>query len=335
MIFQLSIGSRGLANEAYSVRIPITPAPGQEIEIGQGVCFTYEHCHIEIVPEEYFYSFTAGEFSSKEDAVLWLSKFSVALLWTNVRLRLGLAFESAATEVKLYEQPITIAPGSMAEDTAKSMAWADVDGFYSAEDTVIRPEHKRLIRQLGGRPTVTLQTGFSRFIEALEEGLRYPRPNNVLANRKLRLAMDIYSGSFLESRSAGRFLALMTVLETLAEPCLRPEPMVECVQSFVDQLEAQRDRLEGSCGQSEFDSLIGSLRHLREKSIGQKIKSLLHATLGDTPENVHVARFSHLYRIRSQLVHEGLSEPHEIGKAISALDILVPAVLRSLLLRSA
>jgi len=285
MIFQLSIGSKGLASTAYTVRIPITPAPGRKLEIGQGVCFTYEHFHIEIVPERYFYSLTVGEFSSEAEATLWLSKFAVALLWMVVKLQLGLVFESTATEVKLEKEPIPIGPGCLIGDIAQSVGWRDADGFYPADRTVIRPEHKKLIREELGRPTVSVGIGFGNIIEVLEEGLRYSRPDNVLGNRKLRLAIEIYASSFFESSRPARFLTLMTVLEALAQPASRPEPMVDCVLGLVKQLQSRREDFAGLCGEDEFESLIGSLRNLREKSIGQKIRSLLQTTLVSCPRN--------------------------------------------------
>lgn len=331
MIFQVSIGSKSLVSAAYSVRIPITLAPGRTLEIGEGVCFTYEHLHIEIVPERYFYSLTVGQFSAEAEARLWLSKLSAALLWMVLKFRVGLIFESTATDVMLHPEPVTIAPGSLIGDIAQSVGWREVDGFYHTDKTVIRPEHKKLIRGEVGRPTITSGIGLGKVVEALEEGLRYPTPEHGLANHKLRLAFEIYASSFFESSQSARFLTLMTALETLAEPASRPEPMADFVRSFVDQLQRRRDDLVGLCGEPEFKSLLGSLENLREKSISQKIRSLLQTTLTDTPESVHLSNFSKIYRVRSRLVHEGLAVNTEIDAAISTLDILVPALLRSLL----
>jgi hypothetical protein len=61
---------------------------------------------------------------------------------------------------------------------------------------------------------------------------------------------------------------------------------------------------------------------------------LLKAKLADTPEAVHIPKFSHLYEIRGKLVHGRLSDYTEIGWAISTLDSLVPALLRELLLEA-
>ena len=310
------------------MRIPITLAPGRTLEVGEGICFTCEHAHIEIVPERYFYSLTVGEFSSEAEATLWLSRLSVALLWMVLKFRVGLIFESTATGAMLQPEPVTIVPGSLIEDIAQSVGWREVDGFYPADKTVIRPEHKKLIRGEVGRPTVTSGIGLRNVVEALEEGLRYPTPDHALANRKLRLAFEIYASSFFESSRSARFLTLMMALETLAEPASRPEPMADCVRSFVNQLQRRRDDLVGLCGEQEFESLVGSLKNLREKSIGQKIRSLLQTTLTDTPE---ISQFAEIYRVRSRLVHQGLSVNTEIDNAISTLDILVPALLRSLL----
>jgi Apea-like HEPN len=334
MFLQFSIGSKGAASAAYSIRIPITPAPGQKLDIGEGVCFTYEHFHVEIVRERYFYSLTVGEFSSEAQGLLWLCKFSVALLWIVAKLRLGLIFESTAEGMELFEEPITLAPNSPITDLAKSVGWRDVDGFYSADKTVIRPEHKKLISDLTGRPTVIIGTGFANFVEVLEEGLRYAKPNTVLTDRKLRLAFEIYASSFFESSRSARFLTLMTALEAIAESASRPAPVIDCLEGFMNRLKSRREELVRLVGAEEFESLAGSLRNLQEKSIGQKIRTLLKTKLAGTPEAVHIPQFSHIYEIRSRLVHQGLSDDTEVGSAISTLDNLVPAILRRLLLEA-
>jgi hypothetical protein len=185
-----------------------------------------------------------------------------------------------------------------------------------------------------GTATVINDIGSANLIEALKEGVRYEKPDNALTNRKLRLALEIYASSFFESSGPARFLTLMTVLEALAEPALRPEPIIDCVDGFIDQIQSRRKGLVELCGEREFDSLAGSLKGLREKSIGQRIRSLLKTKLADTPEAVHIPQFRRIYKIRNQLVHRGLSDDTEIGGAISTLHNLVQALLRELLLEA-
>jgi len=318
---------------AYSLRVPIRLAPGQKLEIGLGVCFTYQDVCIEVVWESSnLYSLTVGMFSSEEEAALWLSKFSVALLWLTIKFRLGLIFESTPTDINLLDEPLVIAPDSPFAGIAKSVEWCEIDGFYPADNTVVRPEHKKLLREEMGRPTVALGIGFSNIVDALEEGLSYTRHNDLLANRKLRLAFEIYASSHFERSSVARFLTLMTALEALTENSLRPQPLVDCIDSFLEQLHSQREYLVALCGQRQFDSFVGGLKSLQGRSIAEKIKSLLETRLGDKPEIEHVARFKSIYGLRSRLLHEGLSDQAEIGNAISTLDILVSAVLRTMLL---
>jgi hypothetical protein len=335
MILEFSIGSRGVSYDAYTIRIPLTPAPGRKLEIGEGVCFKLDNLRVEIIPERYFYALTVGEFASESDAASWLSRVSVALLWLIVKSRFGLVFESVAEPVKLYDEAVAIAPDSPIAGLAAAAGWREVDGFYSADRTVIRPENKKLIRDLTGRPSVIVGVGLKNFIEALEVALQYPNPDGVLANRKLRLACEIYASSFFEGSRSARFLSLMTVLETLVDTAQRAEPLVSWVLDLVRQLQSRREHLVGLCGDAEFESLLGSLRSLSEKSIGQKIRSLLCDTLADGTEATRASEFGRVYEIRSRLVHQGLSTDTEISNAISTLDVLVPKVLECLLLRAA
>ena len=95
-----------------------------------------------------------------------------------------------------------------------------------------------------------------------------------------------------------------------------------------------RDLIE-HCGNQEFDSLLGSLKRLRDKSIGQTIKSLLEQTLAGTPEAERIPVFKRAYDVRSCLVHDGEASHSETANAISTLNVLVPAVLNRLLMRVA
>jgi hypothetical protein len=178
------------------------------------------------------------------------------LLWIVVKFRLGLIFESTAEDMKLLETPITIAPDSSFARLANSAGWPDVDGFYSAAKTVIIPEHKKLIREMMGRPTLIIGIGFANLVEALEEGLRYEKPDNVLTNRKLRLALEVYASSFFESSESARFLTLMTVLEALAEPALRPGLIIDCVDGLIEQVQSRRKGFVELCGVNGRDATV-------------------------------------------------------------------------------
>ncbi len=153
MIFQFSIGTEGAPRESYSIRIPVTLPPGQKLEIGNGVCFAIGSIRIEIVPETYFYSLTIREFGSQHEATLWLGKFSVALLWMIAKLRIGLMFDGDDEEVELREPPILVSAQSPFAEVLIPSGWEEIDGFYQADKTVIKPEHKRLIQNLVGRPS--------------------------------------------------------------------------------------------------------------------------------------------------------------------------------------
>jgi hypothetical protein len=121
---------------------------------------------------------------------------------------------------------------------------------------VIIPEHKKLIREMMGRPTLIIGIGFANLVEALEEGLRYEKPDNVLTNRKLRLALEVYASSFFESSESARFLTLMTVLEALAEPALRPGLIIDCVDGLIEQVQSRRKGFVELCGVNGRDATV-------------------------------------------------------------------------------
>jgi hypothetical protein len=258
----------------------------------------------------------------------------VALNWTILKFRLGLVFEPVATEIPLLDPPLQIDPHSLFAEVTGPVGWEEVEGFYPTDKTVVRPEQTKLIREELGQPTILTGLAFRNVVAAMEEAFGYPGHDALLNHRRLLLAIHVYASSFFETGGPARFLTLMTALEALAEPALRPEQLRECVADYMNQLQSRRAELIAACGQQEFDSLVGSIRNLSQRSIAQRIKSLLQITLADTPEFELVARFGEIYGIRCQLVHQGISDQNEIRIATSFLEPLVAAVLRYLLLRT-
>jgi hypothetical protein len=122
---------------------------------------------------------------------------------------------------------------------------------------------------------------------------------------KQLLAVEVYSGSFFDVSPRSRFITLVTAVEALLDPALRPQKVQALVGSMEDLVNT-----------SDVDkvtkrSITSSLQWLRSDSIGQAGRSLAERLL---PGNTYDGRsassfFAYSYNVRSELVHQGHTDP--------------------------
>jgi hypothetical protein len=145
----------------------------------------------------------------------------------------------------------------------------------------------------------------------------------VMSDRE-QLAYDLYSASFSESSADARLALLMMALEILIEP----QPRADAVRAHVDRLIAET-RESGLPG-SEVESIIGSLRWLRNESIGQAGRRLASRVgereyMDEPPKRF----FTNCYALRSRRFHG--HDPHpsreEVDQRAVSLELLVRDLL--------
>ncbi|MBU4213492.1 MAG: hypothetical protein KJ792_02400 [Actinobacteria bacterium] len=182
-----------------------------------------------------------------------------------------------------------------------------------------------------------------RFIRSEAEVCRRPSPGQsaavLVAAAELdlpmapreRLAFDLYSGSFFQPSADARLLMLTMAVETLLVLHPRSADAQAHVQKLIDATAV------ADLDQSERDSLRGSLKWLREESIGQAGKRLAQTLeprryAGMTPH----AFFTKCYAMRSQLVHGHVPRPDwsDVGLLAAQLEVFVGHLLSGALLRS-
>jgi hypothetical protein len=147
---------------------------------------------------------------------------------------------------------------------------------------------------------------------------------NLIMGDRDELAYDLYSASFAESSADARFAMLMMAAETLIEP----EPRPAAVREHVERLIAET---RGSnLPQTEKDSIIGSLRWVREESISQAGRKLASGLgdrryMGEAPERF----FTNCYTLRSRLFHGHVPRPtrDEVNSRAAPLEQFVGDLL--------
>lgn len=144
---------------------------------------------------------------------------------------------------------------------------------------------------------------------------------------KERLSLEFFHASFFQQSIDARFLLLVTAIEALIETRQRSDEAVKHVDHLI-QLTHESNSLD----RKEKDSLVGSLRWLRQQSINQAGRELASTKLGGrTYMNLSASDFfRRCYDIRSRLVHGSTPPPSvlsEIGEFETPLKRFVSDLL--------
>ncbi|MEJ5914722.1 hypothetical protein [Pseudokineococcus sp. 1T1Z-3] len=165
----------------------------------------------------------------------------------------------------------------------------------------------------------SLATAFASVLEA-----------DVTMKPQQRLAYDLYAASQNEASADAQFIMLMMALETLIEPQRRAQD----VQVLVDDM-VQMTRDSG-LPHSTKQSIIGSVKWIRQESIGQAGRRLAEQQLGDKAYfDEPVGKFfTRCYGLRSTLVHGNAERPSRDAVGLRAAhlqtfvcDLIVAIVL--------
>lgn len=140
-----------------------------------------------------------------------------------------------------------------------------------------------------------------------------------------QLAYSLFNSSFFQPGTDSRFMLLVMSIEALIES----EPRSSEVRVHVEKLINQTR--ESGLQKNEIDSLVGSLKWLLPESINQAGKRLVTRRLGAREYNSMSANkfFSHVYKMRSNLVHGNMPYPsfEEVGNICASLQVFVSDLL--------
>lgn len=134
-----------------------------------------------------------------------------------------------------------------------------------------------------------------KLLASLELGLTSGPAQTIMTDRYVKLATELYVDSHFEVSNSARFIGLIGVLEVLKDK----NPASDSARRLVDGwIREATTTLEDD----ESNSVLGSLRRLKDISISQGIASVVERHLGH--ECAKEAK--ELYGIRSKLVHDGI-----------------------------
>jgi hypothetical protein len=153
-----------------------------------------------------------------------------------------------------------------------------------------------------------------RLVEALGFGVTAGTAHAALADQRVMLAFDVYIDSYFEHSDSACLLGLVGVLEVLKDRLPASDAAQQLIRGWQNEL--------SSLDADEADSIRGSLHHLGTISVSRGIRSVVGRHLG--PDRAKEA--AELYRIRSDLVHEG-RRPSDYPKIVRTARQLVMDLL--------
>ena len=268
---------------------------------------------------------TVTGFETDEEARAYADRAWAGLIWLSLKYGILSDFTVDVQNVAYMDDPVEAARRARFKDP--------IDGWIDGGSAAVYPTAKRIRTITAGSITPLMSYGTSGVLALIREGAGFPNSPALRRARKLRIALELYRGFFVETAPNGRFLTLMMALEALATRKPRPAHLVAMVRQWQDQvaeLQASEDLADDD--RRELESLGDGVRNLASTSTGQQIEVLVQATLasvGDADAGDVARRTRALYSTRSKLAHGHGVEDNVIGGAAGEAQQIVQRVLRA------
>lgn len=140
-----------------------------------------------------------------------------------------------------------------------------------------------------------------------------------------RLAFSLFNASFFQPTADSRFLLLVMSIEALIDPAPRSAESQSRVKSLIAATKT------APIPPLERESMLGAIRWLQKESINQAGRRLVEARLGTRQYDGRSASdfFTHVYQMRSNLVHGNLPYPtfEMVGAVAAPLEVFVSELL--------
>lgn len=306
----------------HVLRFPFRVVANQAIEIPDAPdSIKLDGLEVVLSLEHGWYVLKVEGFGSEDEAAAFVQNVWTALMWTV--LRASTPFE-ASTFVD-RGVPITDADAFRRSTGLSGPADLLVDGNRPS----VYPSETAVRKVTAGSVGCSLSIPYERFAPALHEGLQ--RATTVNHDQKQSTALELYNAHFSEATSLARFVVLIICLEVLAQPETKHPHALELLAQWSQQLSELRSSSSDPDLVFALDSLERELIFRREDSLRSRIRRLAVASLSDVAESERESlaqRAVELYDLRSTLIHTGVIEGSELGKALTDARNLVSRLLQ-------
>ncbi len=255
------------------------------------------------------FSVSGGSFGTAEDAQTVAEEVRVALLRQAAAMRQGIDLGQQSLKgfgMSAYGKQY------VAELLKVHAVQEDHLGI-----TVFRDDPKPKFVRMNATAIVTSQA------QALVDDLSTAVGRYKFATEASEIAAGIYAISHFIGRAPARFLLLFVSLEALFKPTLRSEVAQNHVQSLIETTK------QAHIPTDEREAIASALTFLKSQSIAQTGRELAAILLvGRTYEGMDAPTFfSHVYKMRNDIVHRGNIEPAAVQAILGEFDRFVSELI--------
>jgi hypothetical protein len=320
----------------YTLRFPFRLPPGREIAVSEEV-MELNGLKFSLKRHNQFYVLKIEGLPSENEAKNYINNVWAGLMW--VLLQRGFS-----PDAEMEVQKVTYAkdPYQAAKNLSKSFGMqieGPVDSLIDGGRPAVYLTEKRIRVITLGEPSVVVTTPAETILRILGEGASFQRSNEVIEDKKLRVALELYGAYDTEFTPNAKFLTLVMALEAVATGKFKTKLALELIKKWKNELEGLLKDVEpNSEDRSSLEALLGNSLFREEESIGRKIRSLVLKTLEDRGDKdaEEMAKIANkMYGLRSKLLHEGWLEPQTLSQATSKTRKIVERVLFALFAKKA
>lgn len=332
-LFWFRIASQGSGPERYTLQVPFQLGPGDEVRSVDDNRVTFGSHDLEIVENQGVQLLRVLGFKTAAAAETFFPRLRGALLHLVVKKQLSVRSSSSMQEIRFQEPPIDVRGSANFGSMFEPRGWTHLDGHVDHSQVVVIPEHLRIMEFGAGSASATISMPASSFLGHLAASLALSQPQQIAADERLSLAIDLYAASLWEASLRAKVVNLATSLEVV----VKPEKVGKVASDQIDQMlgtfdSAREPSAEDPEQRRALDRMRSRIAGLKDESISENLRKLAarHATsIGETIDDARRNMVS-AYAVRSKLVHDGYATDNEISTAAAWLRKTVPAILEAI-----
>jgi len=269
-------------------------------------------------------------FATSEQASNYIRNAWSGLMWNLMEVGISPIADLVIQEAVYYDDPIK-AGENFARNFGAELG-GSVDGAIDGSSPAVYESNKTMRTFTGGRATAVGGFSSTRVLDKFVEGASFCHSSELIADEKLKVALELYGAYFTESSANARFLTLIMALEAMTTGEKRPRVVQELFRDWEVQAMSLAEAASSSEDKAALESVVREIMHKKDDSLRSQIRRLVKTTLeasGAADADDASRQALRLYDLRSTLVHTGRLPGKTLETALADAKTLVHRVLRS------
>jgi hypothetical protein len=232
-------------------------------------------------------------------------------------------------QIQYSEDPVTT--GNNIAQTFGQEKGEPVDVLINSAHPAMYQSDKRIMVLSSVDGTVTLTSSGDDILQVIGNNALKANSERLATNKKMKIALELFSSYFIESSPNARFLCLMLAFEALTENIKRSKEANLLIDRWERELKEKLDTTDSKTDEYEsLECLRRELKFKREESIRRAVQYLVKDTLdkaGELDAEEAKINIRKAYDARSELVHLGFLHPDTLNKMTVIANSILKRVL--------